>query len=205
MVCIPTFRWTIENNKWFKNKSRSTRNNNLAKRSNDINRTLSQCNPLNLQSHQGRQIQKHTIYQLRKEAGGAPCTSEWFGPGEWSYSVEVWAYKPLKTVIKRWHCSGNEKNKLKQQSTVNNQNTEDDLKILLRILSIKHFHNSVHYYTSSWPSNIHLDNLCLHRNTLSNSVSCYSESYLFSWKKLVYPTPTAMFFVFVNSSISTAW
>jgi hypothetical protein len=39
-------------------------------------------------------------------------------------------------TIKRWHCSCNEKNKLKQQSTVNNQNTKDDLKILLRILSI---------------------------------------------------------------------
>jgi hypothetical protein len=38
--------------------------------------------------------------------------------------------------MKRWHCSGNEKNKLKQESTVNNQNTEDDLKILLTILSI---------------------------------------------------------------------
>jgi len=46
-------------------------------------------------------------------------------------------YKPSKTTIKRWRCSGTEKNKLKQQSTVNIQNTEDDLKILLRILSIK--------------------------------------------------------------------
>jgi hypothetical protein len=55
---------------------------------------------------------------------------------QWSHSAEVWAYKPSKATIKRWHCSGNEKNKLKQQSTVNNQNTEDDLKILLRILSI---------------------------------------------------------------------
>jgi hypothetical protein len=45
-------------------------------------------------------------------------------------------YKPSRQIIKRWHCSGNEKNKLKQQSTVNNQNTEDELKILLRILSI---------------------------------------------------------------------
>jgi len=52
-----------------------------------------------------------------------------------SHSVEVSVYKPLKTTIKRWHCSGNEKNKLKQQSTVNIQNTEDNLKILLRILS----------------------------------------------------------------------
>jgi len=41
--------------------------------------------------------------------------------------------------IKRWHCSGNEKDKLKQQSAVNIQNTEDDLKILLKSLSINHF------------------------------------------------------------------
>ena len=38
-------------------------------------------------------------------------------------------------TIKRWHCSGNEKNKPKQQSTVNKQNSKDDLKILLKILS----------------------------------------------------------------------
>ena len=48
-------------------------------------------------------------------------------------------YKPSKATIKRWHCSSNEKNKLKQQSAVNIQNTEDDLKILLRILSINTF------------------------------------------------------------------
>jgi hypothetical protein len=55
---------------------------------------------------------------------------------QWSHSFEVWVYKPSKKTIKRWHCSGNEKNKLKPQSTVNNQNTEDDFKILLRIISI---------------------------------------------------------------------
>ena len=48
-------------------------------------------------------------------------------------------YKPLKLTIKRWHCSSNEQNTLQQQSTVNNQNTEDDLLILLRILSITNF------------------------------------------------------------------
>jgi len=36
-------------------------------------------------------------------------------------------YKPSKATIIRWHCSGNEKNKLKQQSAVKNQNIEDDL------------------------------------------------------------------------------
>ena len=51
------------------------------------------------------------------------------------HSVEVWVYKPSKTTIKRWHCRGNEKNKLKQQSALNIQITEDNLKILLRILS----------------------------------------------------------------------
>jgi len=40
-------------------------------------------------------------------------------------------------TIKRWHCSSNEKIKLKQQSIVNIQNTGDDLKILLRILFYK--------------------------------------------------------------------
>ena len=55
-----------------------------------------------------------------------------------SHSAEVWAYKPSKATIKRWHCSGNEKNELDQQSTVNIQNTEDDVKILLRILSMDH-------------------------------------------------------------------
>jgi hypothetical protein len=39
-------------------------------------------------------------------------------------------------TIKSWHCFGDGRKKLKQQSTVNNQSTEDDLKILLRILSI---------------------------------------------------------------------
>jgi hypothetical protein len=43
--------------------------------------------------------------------------------------------KPSKTTIKRWHCFGDEKESKKQQSKVNNQNTKDDLKIFLRILS----------------------------------------------------------------------
>ena len=34
----------------------------------DINRTSSQCHPLNLPSHQGPQTQEHTIHQRRKEA-----------------------------------------------------------------------------------------------------------------------------------------
>jgi len=29
-------------------------------------------------------MQQHTIHQQRKEAGGTPCISEWFGPGEWA-------------------------------------------------------------------------------------------------------------------------
>jgi len=43
----------------------------------------------------------------------------------------------LKTTLKRSHCSGNEKNELKQEPAGYNQNTEDDLKILLRILYIQ--------------------------------------------------------------------
>jgi len=42
----------------------------------------------------------------------------------------------LDDDYKEMALSGNEENKLKQQSTVNNQNTEDDLNILLSILSI---------------------------------------------------------------------
>jgi len=53
-----------------------------------------------------------------------------------SDSVKAWVIKPSKTTTKRWHCSGNEKKKLKQQPTVNNQNTEDDLKLLWSIQSI---------------------------------------------------------------------
>ena len=79
---IATLRRTTENGEWFKNESRWTRNNNPAKRSNDINRTWSQCHPLNLPSHQGQQTQEHKIYQQHKEAGGIPCICDWFGPGE---------------------------------------------------------------------------------------------------------------------------
>jgi len=53
-----------------------------------------------------------------------------------SHSVEVWVYRPSKTTMKRWYCSGNEKKNLRQQATLNIQNTEDDLTMLLRILSI---------------------------------------------------------------------
>jgi len=53
---------------------------------------------------------------------------------QWSHSVEVWAYKPSKTTIKRWHSFGYEKD-WGDKPTVHNQNTEDDLKILLRIQS----------------------------------------------------------------------
>jgi len=46
-------------------------------------------------------------------------------------------YRLSLTTIKRSHCSSNKKNKLKLQSAVNNQNTEDDLKILLWIPLLK--------------------------------------------------------------------
>jgi len=42
----------------------------------DINRTYTQCHPLNPRSHQGQHMQEHTIHQWRKEAGGASCISE---------------------------------------------------------------------------------------------------------------------------------
>jgi len=42
----------------------------------DINRTYTQCHPLNLPFHQGQHMQEHTIHQWHKEAGGASCISE---------------------------------------------------------------------------------------------------------------------------------
>ena len=95
-----------------------------------------------------------------------------------SQSVQVWVYRPSKTTIKRWHCSSNEKNKLKQRSTVNIQNTEDDLKILLTILSIKYLHNYFYYaYPSSWLCFICLDtgwhNSGTHCNKLSNILATF--------------------------------
>jgi len=78
-----------------------------------------------------------------------------------SHSVKERVYKPSKTTIKRWHCSGNETNKLKQQSTVNNQNTEDDLKILLGILSI--------LLSSLLPLYIYVIRLCMSRRHLTQS------------------------------------
>jgi len=80
-------------------------------------------------------------------------------------------------TIKRWHCSGNSKNNLKQQFTVNNQNTKDYLKILLRILSI----NLDNYLSSiiTWLGNLCMDinwhNLSMLFNELSRlSAICFS-------------------------------
>jgi len=50
---------------------------------NDINRIYTKHHPRNLPSHQGRQMQKHTIHPLRKETGGVPNIFDWFGHGEW--------------------------------------------------------------------------------------------------------------------------
>jgi len=50
---------------------------------NDINRTLSQCHPQILTSHQGQLEQEHAILQRRTEAGEAFCISETFQAGEW--------------------------------------------------------------------------------------------------------------------------
>jgi len=72
-------------------------------------------------------------------------------------------YKPSKTTTKRSHCSDNELNKLKQQSTVNSQNTADDLKILLRILSI------INIFIIS--SIIHLCDYALYAWTLVDTIS----------------------------------
>jgi len=108
-VCIATLIRTKDNDEWFKHESRWTRNNNPAKWSNDINPTRSQCDPLNLPSHQGRQTQEHTIHQRRKEAGGVCCISKWFGSGEWAKSnsnvvwLDLWFLKCWNwEVSPRW-------------------------------------------------------------------------------------------------------
>jgi len=83
IVCITILMWTKENCEWFNNKSSKSRNNNPTMQSNDINQIWFQCHSLNLPSHEGCQTQEYTIHQWRKEAGGAPCISEKFEPGEW--------------------------------------------------------------------------------------------------------------------------
>ena len=79
--------------------------------------------------------------------------------------------------IKRWHCSSNENNNLKQQFTVNNQNTKDDLKILWRILSS----NLDNYFSSiiTWLGNQCMDLNWHDRSMLFNklwslSAICFS-------------------------------
>jgi len=52
-------------------------------------------------------------------------------------ATRVWWHRTWRLIIKRQHCCGNAKDKLKQQSTVNNRSTEDNHKILLRIQSIQ--------------------------------------------------------------------
>jgi len=75
-------------------------------------------------------------------------------------------FKPSKTAINRWHCSGNEKNKFKLQCTVSIQNTEADLQILLRILST----------CTNIPSLIHLHDQDLYAWTQDNTITiCTSE------------------------------
>jgi len=86
VVCIATLRRTNDNDEWFKNGSRETRNNDPTKRLNDIHQTSSQRHPLNVPSHQGRQTQEDTIHQHGKAAGGAAGISEWFSPGKWAIS-----------------------------------------------------------------------------------------------------------------------
>ena len=54
----------------------------------------------------------------------------------YSHRVKLWVVKPSETTIKRQYCPGNEK-KLKQWTAVKQQNTADNLKLLLWILSIE--------------------------------------------------------------------
>jgi hypothetical protein len=87
------------------------------------------------------------------------------------------------------------------QSTI--RNTEDDLKILLRILSL----TLKHYvpYPPTWPGSLCLDIIRHSPNTLCNRLSSYLEICLFNRKKDIEPTPPKWFFVFVNWRISTTW
>jgi len=93
---------------------------------------------------------------------------------------------------------------LKQEFTVNNQNTEDDLKLLLRILSMTNLYNYFSY-TYSW-----LGLVCLDINTHKQSAHCNGLSsllaiFFFNWKSTIQPTLTVWFFVFENLKISTTW
>jgi len=86
-------------------------------------------------------------------------------------------YKEM-ALLRQWE------DKLKQQSTVNNQNTEDDFKILLTILSIiNHYHYFPHPPT--WSGNLCLGDTWHNQNTLPNKLSGYSEIYFISWMKHV--------------------
>lgn len=53
-----------------------------------------------------------------------------------SHRVKVCAYKPSKTTIKRLHWSGNEKASSSRNPPSTVRYTEDDLKLISRILSI---------------------------------------------------------------------
>jgi len=104
------------------------------------------------------------------------------------------------TLFRQWE------NKLKQQSTVNIQNTKDDLKILLRILSIKNFHNYFHHsYSYLWLCSLCLDTGIHNPSTDCNRLSNVSATFSSVWKSTVQPTPTKWFYIFANSRISTTW
>jgi hypothetical protein len=62
------------------NKNAGTPKKNPTKCLNDINQTLYQCHPLDLQPHQVRQEQEEPIQQRRKEAGGTCCICQLFLP-----------------------------------------------------------------------------------------------------------------------------
>jgi len=84
----------------------------------------------------------------------------------------------LEDDYKRWYCSGNEKD-FKQQSTVNNQNTEDDLTIVFRILSIKNvlqFHLLLYTFVTRW----HLSGqpLSKYEYALQQSVVLFGELFI---------------------------
>jgi len=92
---------------------------------------------------------------------------------------------------------------LKQQSTVNNQNTEDNLKILLRILfTITH---NFYSYTSTWLCNICLVINGQNPNTLCRRLWSCSGIFFSNWKSRVQPTSTMWYFVLHNSKVSIIW
>jgi len=119
------------------------------------------------------------------------------------HSFKDWVYKPSKMTIKRWHCSGNGKNKLKQQSAVDNQNTQDYLKIFLRGLLL--LYNQSIPNSPTWPSLVCLASDWQIPNTYWRGTSNSSEISYLSWKSSVWSTSLLWVTVSLSPLVSVTW